>query len=154
TLNAYLIQMRWDKSGSHLVFEERARPDAKFAQSGVFYHQSGRPFFHLVSGNRGDLRMYTLALPEGDGIARGVISTLSNPKGAIYIPVAAPIFLRSLRTTDPAKYPATGYINADHLSYLEYQEILRSVTDDEYCMFVMNTSSGDRRGRISVVNSN
>jgi hypothetical protein len=153
TLNAYLIQMRWDKSGSHLVFEERERPDPRYAQSGIFYHQSGRPFFHLVSGNRGDLRMYTLAWPEGDGIARGVISTLSNPRGAVYIPVAAPIFLRSLGTTDPAKYPPTGYITADHPSYLEYQETLQSVTDDEYCVFVMNTNPSDRRGRISVVGS-
>jgi hypothetical protein len=62
TLNAYIIQMRWDKSPSRLVFEERARPDPRYSQSGIFYHQSGRPFFHLVSGDRA-------ATPTSSGLA-------------------------------------------------------------------------------------
>ncbi len=45
---------------------------------------------------------------------RGIISTLSNPKGSIYIPVAAPIVLRKLRT---AEEPELGMIAAGHRCY-------------------------------------
>src|SRR5262249_17896581 len=136
---------RWDKESSHLVFQERERPDRKYERGGSFYHQSGRPFFHLLSGDRGDLRMYTLAWPDGDAVAKGIISTLANPVGAFYIPVATPIVLRFLGGIDPSSYPATGYIDADHSTYGEYQTLLQSVIDEQYCKFVMNTSPNDRR---------
>ena len=43
------------------------------------------------------MRTILLSLPDSDDMMRGIISTLSNPKGSVYIPVAAPIVLRKLR---------------------------------------------------------
>jgi hypothetical protein len=149
-LNAYLIQLSWDTVQTRLVFEERSRTDSKYAQEGVVYLPFGKPFIHLVSTKHGDVRMYTLSFPEGDGLSRGIVSTLSNPKGAIYIPVAAPVFLQRLLANET---PQLGFVGPDNPCHSKYQDILASVTGEEFGSFVMNLKPADRRRGISIVSS-
>ena len=95
--NAYLIAIAWSDERKCLVFEERSRFDGKYRQVGTVYIPFGTSFMNLVSSSAGNVRTILLSLPDSDDMMRGIISTLSNPKGSVYIPVAAPIVLRKLR---------------------------------------------------------
>ena len=75
---------------------------------------------------------------------RGIISTLSNPKGSIYIPVAAPIVLRKLR---PTEEPELGVISASHRRYGEYQAWLATVLTEEFGIFAVPQRSTPRKAR-------
>jgi hypothetical protein len=86
-----------------------------------------------VSTHLGNLRTVLLSLPDRDGICRGLITTLSNPKGTMYTPVAAPIFLKRLAQ---GEQPALGFIPPDHKAYVDYLTLLSSVVTDEYGRFV------------------
>jgi hypothetical protein len=149
-LNAYLIHFKWSATQARLVFQERSRTDSKYEQEGVVYIPLGKPFLHLLSTRDGDLRMYTLSFPEQDGLLRGIVSTLSNPKGAIYIPVAAPVFLQRL---SPGETPEVGFIGPDNPSHSQYHETLASVTSEEFGGFVVSINPAERRRGISIVNS-
>ena len=89
-LNAYLINLSWDKLRMQLRFVEPSRADAKYTQQGIVYIPFRLPFMHLVSTDQGNIRSITLSQPDDDGLSRGIISTLSNPKGAVFIPVRFP----------------------------------------------------------------
>jgi hypothetical protein len=140
-LNAYIIRVAWDRALPSLRFEEMSRRDAKYAQKGTVYVPFGTPFINLVSTHLGNLRTVMLSLPDSDGICRGLISTLSNPKGSMYTPVAAPIILRRLTG---GEQPEVGFIAPDSRSYADYVKLLSSVMDDEFGMF-MPVPSADRR---------
>src|SRR6195952_469168 len=94
--NAYLITIAWSDEQKCLVFEEKSRFDGKYRQQGTVYIPFGTSFMNLVSSAQGNVRTILLSLPDSEDTLRGIISTLSNPKGSIYIPVTAPIFLRKL----------------------------------------------------------
>ena len=108
--NAYLITIAWSDDQKCLVFEEKSRFDGKYRQVGTVYIPFGTAFMDLVSSSAGNVRTVLLSLPDTENIMRGIISTLSNPKGSIYIPVAAPIVLRKLPA---AEEPELGVIAKD-----------------------------------------
>ncbi len=132
-LSAYIIRVTWDRTVPSLSFEELSRADFKYAQKGTVYVPFGTPFINLVSTHLGNLRTVVLSLPDRDGIARGLITTLSNPKGTMYTPVAAPIFLKRLAQ---GEQPELGFIQPDNKAYVDYLTILSSVVVDEYGRFV------------------
>jgi hypothetical protein len=49
------------------------------------YIPFGTAFMNLVSSSAGNVRTILLSLPDSDDMMRGIISTLSNPKGSIHI---------------------------------------------------------------------
>ena len=109
-INAYLITIAWSDAQKCLVFEEKSRFDGKYRQVGTVYIPFGTAFMNLVSSSAGNVRTVLLSLPDTEDMMRGIISTLSNPKGSIYIPVAAPIVLRKLRAGEE---PELGVITRD-----------------------------------------
>jgi hypothetical protein len=133
-INAYVIAIAWSDAQNCLVFEEKSRFDGKYRQIGTVYIPFGTAFMNLVSSSAGNVRTVLLTLPDSDDMMRGIISTLSNPKGSIYIPVAAPIILRKLRT---AEEPELGVISPDHRRYGEYQSWLASVLTEEFGIFAV-----------------
>jgi len=147
-LNAYLIRIAWDRPTRSLRFEELSRQDAKYAQKGSVYIPFGTPFLNLVSSHQGNLRTVVLSLPDREGICRGLITTLSNPKGTMYTPVAAPIFLRRLNA---GEHPDVGFVKPESGSYLAYLDILTSVVADEYGRFVPAPAQADRRRTVAAV---
>ena len=149
-LNAYLINLSWDKLRMQLRFVERSRADAKYTQQGIVYIPFGLPFMHLVSTDQGNIRSITLSQPDDDGLSRGIISTLSNPKGAVFIPVASPICLRRLRAKEA---PELGIITPEQDCYLDYQKMIDSVTAEEFGVLVLSQNPAERRRGIAVVNS-
>src|ERR1700733_3097262 len=133
-INAYVIAIAWNDTQNCLVFEEKLRFDGKYRQIGTVYIPFGTAFMNLVSSSAGNVRTVLLSLPDSDDMMRGIISTLSNPKGSIHIPVAAPIILRKLR---PAEEPELGVIPPDHRRYGEYQSWLASLLNPELGIFSM-----------------
>jgi hypothetical protein len=148
-LNAYLTAISWSDTQNSLVFEERSRFDAKYQHNGVVYIPFGTSFMNLVSSSAGNVRTILLSLPDADDMLRGIISTLSNPKGSILVPAAAPIFLRKLRAGEK---PDLGVITSEHAFYDEYQSALAVVLNEGFGVFATPQVSADRRKTIAVVN--
>ena len=134
SFNAYLISIAWSDAQKCLVFEEKSRFDGKYRQVGTVYIPFGTAFMNLVSSSAGNVRTVLLSLPDTENIMRGIISTLSNPKGSIYIPVAAPIVLRKLRAGEE---PELGVIARDNRRYGEYQSWLATVLTEEFGIFAV-----------------
>lgn len=132
-LSAYLIAIAWSDAEHCLRFTERARHDDKYTKDGQISIPLGLPFLNLISEHAGVLRMILLSHPDHNGVCRGIISTLSNPKGAIYIPVAAPIFLRRLKAGETAE---TGLITPKSATYKAHVKELATVAAEEYGVFV------------------
>jgi hypothetical protein len=123
--NAYLIAIAWSDEQNCLVFEEKSRFDGKYSQQGTVYIPFGTSFMNLVSSSAGNVRTILLSLPDSEDMMRGIISTLSNPKGSIYIPVAAPIVLRKLPSGETPELSVIS--KKDNSRYGEYQSWLATV---------------------------
>jgi hypothetical protein len=143
-LSAYLISIVWSNEQNCLVFEEKSRFDAKYRQVGTVYIPFGTSFMNLVSSAQGNVRTILLSLPDSESILRGIISTLSNPKGSIFIPVTAPIFLRKLRA---AEEPELGKISPENRSYEEYRALLMTVLTEEFGIFAVPPAAAQQRPR-------
>ena len=143
-INAYLISIAWSDAQKCLVFEEKSRFDGKYRQVGTVYIPFGTAFMNLVSSSAGNVRTVLLSLPDTENIMRGIISTLSNPKGSIYIPVAAPIVLRKLRAGEE---PELGVIAPDSRRYGEYQSWLATVLTEEFGIFAVPQPPAQRQGQ-------
>lgn len=140
--NAYLISIAWSDKQNCLVFEEKSRFDGKYRQVGTVYIPFGTAFMNLVSSSAGNVRTVLLSLPDTEDMMRGIISTLSNPKGSIYIPVAAPIVLRKLRAGEE---PELGVIARDNRRYGEYQSWLATVLTEEFGIFAVPQPPAPRK---------
>ena len=101
---------------------------------------------NLVSSAQGNVRTILLSLPDSEDILRGIISTLSNPKGSIFIPVTAPIFLRKLRA---AEEPELGKISPDSRCYEEYRSLLMTVLTEEFGIFAVPPAAAQPRPRVA-----
>ena len=145
--NAYLISIAWSDAQKCLVFEEKSRFDGKYRQIGTVYILFGTAFMNLVSSSAGNVRTVLLSLPDTENMMRGIISTLSNPKGSIYIPVAAPIVLRKLRAGEE---PELGVITSDSRRYGEYQSWLATVLTEEFGIFAVPQAAASRKGKRAV----
>jgi hypothetical protein len=140
--NAYLITIRWSDERNCLVFEEKSRFDDKYRQIGTVHIPFGTAYLNLVSASAGNVRTILLSLPDSDGMMRGIISTLSNPKGSVYIPVAAPIVLRLLRKGEE---PELGLIRENQRSHDEYRSALATVLAEEFGIFALPQAAAPRR---------
>jgi hypothetical protein len=140
-LSAYLISIAWSDEEKSLMFEEKSRFDAKYAHRGFVYIAFGTSFMNLVSMSEGNVRTVLLSLPGSDGVLRGIINALSNPKGSIFIPASAPIVLRRLKENEE---PELGIITSQSGSYHAYQTSLATVLDDDFGIFAIPQYSGDR----------
>jgi hypothetical protein len=149
-LNVYSISLSWNDNDGLLTFVEKGRADAKYSQKGIVYIPFGTPFMNLVSNDVGALRSILLSLPDEDGLSRGIISTLSNPKANVLIPAASPIVLKRLQGDAT---PDTGIVGVEHASYDEYHGLLAAVMAEEYGLFAMPQQAAERRKSIAVVNS-
>jgi len=144
SLSAYLISIVWDDEQNCLVFEEKSRFDAKYRQVGTVYIPFGTSFMNLVSSAQGNVRTILLSLPDSESTLRGIISTLANPKGSIFIPVTAPIFLRKL---SPGEQPELGKISPENRCHEEYRSLLMTVLSEEFGIFAVPPVAPQRRPR-------
>jgi hypothetical protein len=145
-LSAYLIEISWDSTQDCLTFREKLRADAKYSQTGVVYMPFGRPFLYLVTIDTGAVRTIIISEPHEEGVARGIITTLANPTGSLFIPATAPIVLKRLRSD---VIPKLGYIDHRDDLYSEFKMLLESVITEQYGLIISGVS--ERRKGLAVV---
>jgi hypothetical protein len=126
-VNAYLVKIHWDPKQSCLAFEETKRADTAYVQQGKIYIPDGKPFMNLVTTEKGDVRLITVSRPDAQGVARGLIMTLSVPGGVSFVPASVPIVLRRLGNQDT---PKLGFVKPDDSDYTLYRSELLGVLPD------------------------
>jgi hypothetical protein len=124
-IHSYIVLIRWDEERSCLIFEEQSRPDSVHTQKGLVYLPDGKPFLNLVTMDKGSVRLIMVARPV-EGIARGIILTLSTPRGTHFTPMAAPVVLRRLGEVTPQ----LGFVHRNAPDYDLYHMQLASVVPD------------------------
>jgi hypothetical protein len=144
TINAYLIDVRWDDVETCLVFEERNRIDAGHTQKGRVYVPDGKPFISLVTVEKGAIRLIMVSRPDEGSAARGIITTLHNPATGHFTPACAPIVLRRVSE----EVPQLGFIQPDVPAYSVYRRELEAVIP-EFGFFV---PAPQQVSQLSVVN--
>ncbi|MFZ4806035.1 MAG: helix-turn-helix domain-containing protein [Hyphomicrobiaceae bacterium] len=128
-VHAYRTDIAWDDDASCLAFRERDRPDAAYAHSGRLYIPASSMFLHLVSLTKGAMRMVLLAQMDPLGRMRGLVTTLTRTRGAMFMPVAAPIVYLKSDTIDPADL---GELNTGHPRHEEFRALLVETLDQSY----------------------
>lgn len=146
-MSAYLIELRWDELEGCLVFSERDRPDAKYAQRGKVYVPFGRPFINLVTISTGGVRLVVVSMPD-NGVMRGIVTTIHNPSGTNFVPASSPVAM--LRIANPSS-DDVGQIGLEHSRYKEYKQLLDEVVTEQYGLMVSGVETLDRRRTLSVV---
>ena len=126
-VNAYLVKIHWDPKQSCLTFEETNRADVTYVQQGKIYIPDGKPFMNLVTAEKGDVRLITVSRPDAQGVARGLIMTLSVPGGVNFIPASVPIVLRRLGNDGT---PKLGFVKPEDSDYNLYRSDLLGVLPD------------------------
>ncbi len=122
-ITAYLVVIRWDEAESCLMFEEQGRADASHTQKGRIYIPDGCPFINLMTIEKGAVRLITVSRPNDQEPARGLIMTLSNPRGMHFTPANAPIVLRRVAS----EIPQLGFLRPDSPDYESYRRELETV---------------------------
>jgi hypothetical protein len=122
-INAYLMKIQWDAKQSCLTFEEGGRKDP-YIQQGRIYIPNGKPFINLVTTEKGDVRLIVVCRPDAEGLARGLIMTLSVASGLSYTPASAPVVLRRLGNEEP---PKLGFVHPGDTDYDLYHAQLLQV---------------------------
>jgi hypothetical protein len=122
-INAYLIIMRWDMKLSCLIFHEEGRADSAYIQHGQVYIPEGKPFINLVTMHKGDIRLITISRPDAQGLAQGLILTLSNPRGMHFTPASTPVVMRRLGE----EIPNLGFVHPGAADYDLYKAQLLNV---------------------------
>ena len=129
---AYLTEIAWDDSKSHLVFSEAGRLDSQYEQKGFvsFPHLSGN--IYLVTIFEGQYRLAMLNRPRGGGTMCGVLVTLAAGQGAQLIPAAAPIAL--LPMAGRAE-PQLGVVHSGDTAFDEYRECVDRISQGGFALF-------------------
>ncbi|GLK57586.1 transcriptional regulator with XRE-family HTH domain [Methylopila capsulata] len=129
---AYRTDILWNDDASRLVFVERERLDAPYAQSGEVAapHQSGH--LYLVTNRHGQHRLITVGRPTIDGAMYGVLSTLLAGLGSQLTPIAAPIAF--VRETDWSAAPL-GRVRPGDAAYAACRERLDRVKGEGFALF-------------------
>jgi hypothetical protein len=133
TIVAYRTDIVWDPDWPSLLFEERDRPDAPYSHRGRLYIPASSMFIHLVSLTKGAMRMVLISQIDRSGEMRGLITTLNKQRGAMFVPVSAPIVYVKTEEFRPA---ALGEIKAGSRSYADYKKLLDATVGEGYARLV------------------
>ena len=130
---AYRTEIAWDAAASCLIFRERERSDAAYAQFGevAVPNQSGH--IYLVTNRDGQHRLITVSRPTINGELYGILTTLLSGRGSALTPIAAPIAL--LPIVNIAE-PTFGRITETDTNYAEYRKHLQKTVDEPFAVFV------------------
>lgn len=120
---AYRTAISWDKTLSHLIFQESDRLDTAYKQDGAVSvpHQSG--YIYLVTNKHGQHRMITLSRPMIGGEMFGILATLQSGKGATLMPIAVPIVLAPVAIF--GEELRFGLVAPGEAPYPVYEKLLR-----------------------------
>lgn len=130
---AYRTDIVWDPEWPSLLFEERDRPDAPYAHRGRLYIPASSSYIHLVSLTKGAMRMVLVSQIDRAGEMRGIITTLNKQRGAMYVPVSAPIVYAK---REQFRANALGEIKPGAPDYEGYKQMLDESVEQGYARLV------------------
>jgi transcriptional regulator with XRE-family HTH domain len=130
---AYRTEIAWDAAASCLIFRERERSDAAYAQFGevAVPNQSGH--IYLVTNRHGQHRLITISRPTITGEMYGILTTLLSGRGSALTPIAAPIALLPIATVADPTFGRIGTEDANHATYRKH---LQKTIDEPFAVFV------------------
>ncbi len=129
---AYRTEITWDERSPSLAFDELDRPDKPYANRGRLHISAASAYVHLISSNRGAMRMVVVSRPDATGTMRGLITTMHKQK-AHFLPVSAPIAY--LRRED-FKGVLLGEITADQVAETGYRQMLGDTLGHGYARLI------------------
>ena len=127
---AYLTEISWEPSRSHLVFREASRLDAAFAQSGVVSVATKSGQIYLHTNEQGQMRLAVLGRPTIGGVLYGLLTTLQVGAGTQLTPVASPFALSPVSRL--GFEPALGRIGPQSPRHGDYAAHLSRVTQEGF----------------------
>jgi transcriptional regulator with XRE-family HTH domain len=128
-VHAFRTDIAWDDTESCLTFVERDRPDAAYSHRGQVYVPASSMFVHLVSLTKGAMRMILVAQLDPLGRMRGIVTTLTRTRGAMFMPVAAPIvYLKA----DAIHAADVGELAPGHHRHEEFRALLIETLEQSY----------------------
>ncbi|GAA4035320.1 helix-turn-helix transcriptional regulator [Sphingomonas rosea] len=127
---AYVTDISWDEGQGHLVFAERQRLDADFAQRGEVSlpHLSGH--IYLTTNDCGQHRMAVLSRPTISGALFGMLATLEVGSGSQLVPACCPLVLSPLARHPE---PPTGVLKSDE--HPQLHALLAQATAKDFARF-------------------
>jgi hypothetical protein len=131
---AYATDMFWDDAEGGLMFQERDRLDARHSHRGHVRLPNMSMYMYLVSGENGWLRSVTLSVLDISREMHGVLSTLHNIAGAMYVPVATPVVYLKRENFDQDKF---GEITPADPTYQLYYAALKETIANTYVKIVV-----------------
>ena len=75
--------------------------------------------------DRGDVRLITVSRPNNEGVASGLLLTLSNPQASNFTPASVPVVIR--RLGEHEQKPQLGFVHPGAPDYEAYRAQLRKV---------------------------
>jgi hypothetical protein len=131
---AYATDILWDDAEGGLVFRERDRRDAKHSHRGHVRIPNLSMYMYLVSGENGWLRCVTLSVLDVVTEMHGVLSTLHNIAGAMYVPVATPVVYVKRASLDQEPF---GEITPSDPRHERYFDMLRQTITNTYVQMIV-----------------
>jgi hypothetical protein len=128
-LYAYVTDIDWDSGAGGLIFRERNRPDGNYAHTGQVWIPSMSMYLYLVAIGDGWLRSVILSVLDPNFEMRGIISTLHNFAGSMYVPAAAPIVYSKRESFGDEQFGELSPADAKHK---EYSALLRDTVDNTF----------------------
>lgn len=126
---AYKIDIAWNADKRRLTFKEKNRNDATYQNTGSIYIPQGSMYMSLLTIEKGRVRQIIVSQLDPSGSMRGIITTLHNPRGNIYIPTSSPIILTR---NENDKNFVIGEIDNKSNFYPIYREMLDQTIQQEY----------------------
>ena len=134
-LVAYRTDIIWDEEWPSLLFQERDRPDKPYVHRGRLYVAASSMYVHLVSLNKGAMRMVVVSQLDAAGHMRGLITTLTKQKAQL-LPVSAPIVYVKREDFNGV---GLGGISAECAPFAEYERLLEETLEQGYARLVGGT---------------
>ncbi|MEA2938440.1 MAG: hypothetical protein QOC56_1944 [Alphaproteobacteria bacterium] len=131
---AYATDITWDAAQGGLLFRERDRLDAKHSHSGHVQIPNLSMYMYLVSGENGWLRSVTLSVLDVITEMHGVLSTLHNIAGAMYVPVATPVMYLKRANFDQDCF---GEIKPGDAHHARYSALLKQTITNTYVQMIV-----------------
>ena len=134
TIYCYCTQISWSERETCLVFDETKRPEAQYQHSGRVYIPPSSSFIHLVSLTKGAMRTVLVSQLAQTQEMRGLITTLANDTGAIFIPASAPIVYQRRASLEGLHF---GHLTPDDPDYEDYRTLLRDTVRKSFVRMIL-----------------
>ena len=126
----YPMEIFWSHDPNGLSFQDRNKG---YEQSGMIHVADGTPIIHLLTLDRGSARMMTAYhMAANEDCIRGLMLTLTNPRGRLLFPAACPFIIHKLsdKISELATQNGLLHLNDGQREY--FDKIFREIELDTH----------------------